>query len=294
MDYGMGPTREEKLRSRLEDVLGDIQIAEEKCPGVYYVAAHSEEDSYFAREYYLVAAGTPVIPQKAKKYGQPIEGWPGALLYSMQDERSGYKIIEYEIAKYRVGHGLPLPDRETLHEIKIYNMEYHPEYFGPYPVPEMTPDGPACRHHVIDNGVYWLEPERGGPLLAVCCPLWTELSDYAMKLSRLMEYDRKQGVENTLGYVFFSAPDSCIPIFELLAVRKEWKESGRINEAALMNAIWSRHPEYAAVYNTEEQAGLHDALGLLLKTFGQDAELNGSIRNMIRITPEEGNEFLHF
>lgn len=36
-----------------------------------------------------------------------------------------------------------------------------------------------------------------------------------------------------------------------------------------MNAIWKFHPEYAMGYNAQEQAGLHDMLGLLLLPLGE-------------------------
>lgn len=293
MELETAPKQENELPFRVEDVLGDIQKAREECPGVYYVAVRENEDPYFAREYYVIAADTPVIPQKAKKYGRSLPGCPEILLYSMDEERGGYKIIEYEIARYRTEHGIPLPDGETLHEIKAFHRELHPEYFGPYPVPAVTPGGSVLRHHVIDNGVYWLETERDGPFLSVCYPIWTELSDFSMRFSRQAEHVQLPEDEDEPDYVFFSEYDSCVPMFELLFLRHEWKESGRVNEAALMNAIWSHHPEYAAVYNTEEQAGCHDALGLLLKAFGREIELNGSPQNMIRITQDEGTDFLH-
>lgn len=294
MEYETLPRQDDELPFHIEDVLGDILEAEEECPGVYYVAARRNDEPPFAREYYIIAADTPVIPQKAKKYGQPIPGCPKILLYSMQEERSGYKIIDYEIAKYRTEHGIPLSDGETLREIKAFHREHHPEYFGPYPVPAVTPGGSVLRHHVIDNGVYWLETDRDGPLLSVCYPIWTELSDYAMKLSRQAEQDQQQEDIDNPDYLFFSESDSCVPVFELLLVRSEWEMSGRVNKAALMNAIWSHHPEYAAFYNAEEQAGFHDMLGLLLQNFGNEVELKGNPQNMIQLSPHEGTDFLRF
>jgi len=293
MEYETFPEQGDGPAFHIKDVLGDIRRVEEMCPGVYYVAVRGGEQSLFAREYYIVEADAPAIPQNAKKYGQPISGCPGLLLYSIQEERGGHKIIEYEIARYKTEHGIPLPHGETLREIKVFNMEYHPEYFGPYPVPDVTPGGSVRRHYVLDNGVYWLEPERDGPLLAVCCPIWGDLSDYAMKLSRLTAYGQTPELDDTLECVFFSEHDSCVPIFELLTLREEWTRSGKIKEAALMNAIWAHHPEYAVAYNTEELAGWHDVMGLLLQTVGHDAELTGSPQNMIRLTLGEGTDFLH-
>lgn len=294
MEHETVPKQENELPFRMEDVLGDIRKVKEECPGVYYVAVRENEDPYFTREYYVIAADTPVIPEKAKKYGRSLPGCPDILLYSTDEEHGGYRIIEYEIAKYNTEHGIPLPHGETLHKIEAFHRELHPEYFGPYPVPAVTPGGSVLRHHVIDNGVYWLETERDGPFLTVCYPIWTELSDFAMRFSRQTEHERLPEDEDEPDYIFFSEYDSCVPMFELLLLRNEWKESGMVNEAALMNAIWSHYPEYATVYNTEEQAGFHDTLGLLLKAFGREIELNGRPQNMIRITQDEGTDFLHF
>lgn len=293
MEHEMMPKREDKPAFHIENVMGEILETDEECPGVYYVAARGDEVYPFAREYYAVAADTPFIPRKAKKYGQPIPGCPKILLYSMQEERGGYKIIEYEIARYRTEHKIPLPNGETLHEIKVFAMEFHPEYFGPYPVPAVTPEGRVLRHHVIDNGIYWLETERAGPLLAVCYPIWTDLSDYSLKLLLHAENDQELKEDDPPEYPFFSEFDSCIPVFELLASQGDWAKCGRVKKIALMNAIWTYHPDYAVVYNTAEQAGWHDALGLLLKILGQEIELNGCLEHMIQLTPEEGTDFLH-
>ncbi len=61
-----------------------------------------------------------------------------------------------------------------------------------------------------------------------------------------------------LSYLFFEERASCTAIFELLKVRPEWLETGLIRRPELMNAIWKYAPMYAAAYNAQEQAGLHD------------------------------------
>lgn len=295
MEYETKPQWESGTPINIGNVLGEIVKVNEECPGVCYAAVQGKPGSYFTQEYYIVAADTPVIPQQAKKYGRALPGHPELLLYSMDEARGGYKIIEYEIAKYRTEHGLPLPNGDTLHGIEIFNMEYHPEYFGPYPAPSETPAGPVLRQRAVDNGVCWLDTEQGGPLLAVCYPIWrTELSDYAIGLSQQTARDRELGIDHTLGYLFFSAKDSCVPIYELLSLRDEWKADGRIDAAALMNAIWTYHPGYAACFNLQEQAGLHDTLGLLLRTLGGEAELSGSPEHMIAFSPEAGTDFCTF
>lgn len=48
-------------------------------------------------------------------------------------------------------------------------------------------------------------------------------------------------------------------------------------------------------YNAQEQAGLNDALGLLLYAMGvEDRELEGSSEHMISITPETGTDYTGF
>ena len=64
---------------------------------------------------------------------------------------------------------------------------------------------------------------------------------------------------------------------------------------SLMNAIWKYAPMYAAAYNAQEQAGLNDALGLLLQTLGaEDVELEGASEYMITLDPDAGTDFIGF
>ena len=56
-----------------------------------------------------------------------------------------------------------------------------------------------------------------------------------------------------------------------------------------------RQPSYAAAYNAQEQAGLNDALGLLLQTLGaEDVELEGASEYMITLDPDAGTDFIGF
>lgn len=61
-----------------------------------------------------------------------------------------------------------------------------------------------------------------------------------------------------------------------------------------MNAIWKYAPIYAAAYNAEEQAGLHDGLGILLQMLGEDSEPQGSPEHMISLAPDAGTDFIGF
>ena len=108
----------------------------------------------------------------------------------------------------------------------------------------------------------------------------------------MTDSDKEQGIDNTLGYLFFQEKEFCLVIFELVQVREEWIETGMVNRPALMNAIWQFHPDYAASHNISEQHGLNDGLGLLLKSLGHDIELTGSTDNMISIDLDAGVDFL--
>ena len=78
-----------------------------------------------------------------------------------------------------------------------------------------------------------------------------------------------------------------------MRTRSALVSTGLIRKPELMNAIWKYHPEYAVGYNAQEQAGLNDALGLLLYTLGvEDRELNSSPDCMIAITPGVGTDFI--
>ena len=69
-----------------------------------------------------------------------------------------------------------------------------------------------------------------------------------METAALNPYDLEEGIDNTCGFRFFRYEQSCIPLFELLnCTRQPW--SGRINSAALKNAILASFPDYAQEYN---------------------------------------------
>lgn len=61
-----------------------------------------------------------------------------------------------------------------------------------------------------------------------------------------------------------------------------------------MNAIWRYAPLYAAAYNAEEQAGIHDGLAILLRLLGEDSEPQGSPENMISLRENNGTDFIGF
>ena len=168
-----------------------------------------------------------------------------------------------------------------------------PSYFGTFPVPPYTPWGWTFRYKALDNGVYWLETSQCKTALAVCHPVWsTEFSEVVAQAGQKLARSNAGDVE--LDYLFFEKEASCTAIFELLKVRPEWLETGLIRRPELMNAIWKYAPIYAAAYNAEEQAGLHDGLGILLQMLGEDSEPQGSPEHMISLAPDAGTDFIGF
>lgn len=264
---------------------GEIVFSEVMCPGVYYLRTEQQE-------YYAVQSGSKAISKEAKAYGAVVPDCPGILLFDHLIPKSGKEIIEYEVKRYqRICEGSPVADF-TLHNSAIFGMELYPQYFGEFPVPFSTPLGYTCRHWRIDNGIYWIETDQCKACLAVSFPYCDEFSSAANELAIQTKDDRREGIDNTLGFLFFPQEASCIPIFELMGIRN-WDKI--INKAALMNAIWWHFPEYAAAYNKNEQAGVHDLLGMMQTSLGQTSvELHGSLEHMIAMTPNAGVDFLRF
>ena len=211
----------------------------------------------------------------------------------MQDDASGWRIIDYELGKHRVKNHLP--QEQTLHDIALDAAEYHPEYFGAYPVPFHTPRGYTTRHWTLANGIYWLETDQCEEVLAVCYPLWTaELSAAVERLGEQTEHDKVQGIHKTLGYIFFPAQISCIPIYELMQTRMEVWSGTMIDKPALMNAIWRDAPEYAVMMNRQEQTGMNDLSAMLLRDFDIAAGPRILPDRMIAISADTGVDYMLF
>lgn len=239
-----------------------------------------------------MAVDSPAITQRAKQYGKAVPGHPELLIYFFEEERGGFKIIEYEVAKYWVENGYPLESGGTFHGIKLFNMEFHPEYFGPYPVPSITPVGRTRKHYTLQNGVYLLESDEGERVLSICYPIWsTELSDYSLSISKRIWSEGASTIENNSAERFFLAADICIPVYEMLAVREEWVTEGKINLDKLKNAIWSSHPEYAIMSNLQKLTCDHMMLGGILHFIGEDTDPVLDPSELITFSPELGVDF---
>lgn len=273
--------------SPLEVELGQIQVTKQIYPGIYYLLVTPEHD-LFATEYYAVT-DTPIISREAKAYGRRVSDW---WLFSMQEDASGWRIIDYELGKYCVKNQFPL--EQPLHDIALDAAEYHPEYFGTYPVPFSTPRGYTTRHWTLANGIYWIETDQCEEVLAVCYPVWSsELSDLAKHVGEQAEYDKIHGIEETLGYIFFPQQVSSIPVYELMQTRPEW-EGHMIDKAALMNAIWKYIPEYAIIMNQREQTGTNNVIAMLLMQLGIEAEPRVLSERMVSISSGSGENYLLF
>ena len=271
--------------SNLEDEIGPIREKDQLCPGVYLLTAKND-DELLSRDYFAVKENS-IISQGAKSYGRRISGlW----LFPITDGSDEYKIIQYEVAKYRAQNNLPL--EEPLRATAFFAAQSFPEYFGTFPVPLHTPKGCTLRHWILGNGIYWLETDQCEEFLAVCYPVWaTELSDLVVELGEQTEYDRRHDIAETLGYIFFPAKVSCIPLRELIRTRPEWAGTV-IDKPALMNAIWAAAPEYAALMNWQEQSGKNDLVSALLAEAGVEVEPNVSMENLITLFPTAGKKFL--
>ena len=80
---------------------------------------------------------------------------------------------------------------------------------------------------------------------------------------------------------------------ELVRGNDRWDWS-LIDKPALMNAVWTRFPVYAAAHNMREQWGRNDGFGIMLRALGIETELQSSPENMIVLTPDGGIKFLNF
>lgn len=278
---------EYSLENMLGTIYQEILSLEEECPGVYYLSARKNELDLLPHEYYIVNKSAQAISARAKEYGQSIEGIPGFLFFSIDDLKSGQKIVAYEILRYRVRAHIPIDPAESLYEFSLYAAEYHPEYFGAYPAPLLTPCGRTVRYQTIENGICWLETDRGEDMVAFCLPLWELLSTYTRNRGKLVQSEAEDKT-----YLFFTRTDSCLPFFELWVEHPEWTDSPTLDFPALMNAIWTYFPDYAIDNNLREQYGAGGLRAMLPDLELPDAEPEIRLENMIPITPEVGTDFL--
>lgn len=284
----------EKLLSFLNHELGEVIDWEELCPGVYSLDIRPDPESdYPWSEYYLVLDSAP-ISQEARALGKALPGTFARLYPIDPPDEAAWTAVMYELCRNGLAHGIQPLEGWSLTDAAMEGMELCPAYFGPFPVPPCTPWGWTLRHRPLDNGIYWMETDQGKSVLAVCHHIWsTEFSDGVKQTGKKLFYGEVGNNEEPC-YLFFDKETSCTAIFELLKVRPEWLGTGLIRKAELMNAIWKYAPMYAMTYNAEEQAGLHDGLGILLQMLGEGREPQSAVEHMIALGAEAGTEFIGF
>lgn len=282
------------IMPEIEGDIGEIKLIEELCPGVFYVAAR-EPETGLAQEYYIADQKTALLTEEAKAYGLPLETDAGLLKFPIEAERGGAPVVKYEVQRYRAAHQLAPLDDDSALLTAVYGMERYPEYFGDYPVPPMTPRGATTRHKRLASGVYALETETFERMIAVCYPVWScDLSDYTIAQAEQLDSDARQGIDSTLGYLYFPASAGCLALFELWKWYEEFMSSGLIDRAAMMNAIYLNHPEYAVQHNRWEQEGLNDAGAQFWRWLGFDVEPEGRADNLITLYSGVGVDYLRF
>lgn len=275
---------EEYLYS-LEDEIGEIVNISEWSQGVYHVDAR--KNGPFLREYFAVPDSSP-LAAKVRRYGERREG---LRLFDNADDASGWQIVQYEITKYNGARGGKPVAEAVFRDVTLHAMELYPEYFGQFPVPFHTPRGYTLRHRTLSNGVYWLETSQYKELLAVCFPVWhARLSAAALMGGERLEIDKAADASAT-PYLFFSRELSCVPLYELLAVHKDW-EGTVLRPRALMNALWEYAPAYAMHLNG---GGMDPPLAVFAGALRAEAGLampGPDGKRVVAMFPGEGTDFL--
>ena len=276
----------EEYLSALEDEIGEFVEIKEWYPGVYYISA--SQDKQFFEEYYAVMDDSPMA-EKVRNYGEKRDG---LRLFEQADDSSGWRVVQYEISKYRITEvGEPTPEW-LFRDMTLHAMELHPEYFGVFPVPFHTPHGYTLRYRTLDNGVYWLETSECKELLAVCFPIWNaELSPVAAVCGKKLEPSWTAGIEKPTEYRFFSQELSCVPLYELMETRRKW-EGTVIDRSALMNAIWKYAPVYAMHLNGQHPPGLNTACINFLEESGCEVMPQSNGKDVFGMFPDAGMDYL--
>ncbi|MBP5717437.1 MAG: hypothetical protein J6X53_00450 [Abditibacteriota bacterium] len=275
----------------ISDSIGEINQAKLLCPGVYYVFLYAPYEG--ETEFYLVDKRTDTISNAAKSYGHQVESEPFCLLYPCGTEIKGRKIIDYEIQRYFLKHHLPDADIQELRNTAAEGMEFCPEYFGGLHPPVETPFGQITRYKALMNGVFWTETDTLTEIITIAYPCWLDVfSSYVMQFAVPVGGDGQMETEAAFKYLCFPKKAFPVVLFELQWHYVKFRDTPYIDKAALMNAIYLDFLDYAVSYNSMEQSGMNDLLGLMLNAIGVETELKGSVENMIRLTQDAGVDFL--
>ena len=277
----------EEIVAAVEESYGEVFDSEEQCPGVYYFVCREESGMPLA-ELLVVKRNCTNISDAVKAYGEKLN--ENLLVYDYNDLYSGKQLVEYEVLRYRALNGLPSPDGDTMLSVAACAADAYPDYFGVIPAPVVTPHGYLTRYLTLANGIYAVETDAGAHLIAIAGIIWSiELSEDTIALG-----EKTGDLPEELTYLFFTEPDGCLALFELLHGYPALRWCEKLDWRALMNAIWQYHPDYAISHNLREQQGLNDLLGLALNDAGIEAESTGSTKNMVALTAGAGTEYVRW
>ncbi|WP_300561668.1 hypothetical protein [uncultured Oscillibacter sp.] len=279
------------LSKILNAEIGEIKELEEICPGVFYaiiLVDMATTDSHYC-EYYIVCQNATMISLKARAYGQELLCAPKVWAFPLEEDAGGWRIVKYEVHLYLHKKGILLDSDSQLRDDIAFGREFHPDYFGSYPLPSMTPWGAAICYIILDTGISWIITEQKEEALCVCYPMLDELSDYAQCLAV-----QSNVPENSIpDYLLYFHQKACVPIYELLPLRHKWQESGLITLPQLMNAIYLCDPQYVLNHNLMIQGGLGFSVELLLKAMGICTNLQVDESQMISLSPNSDTDYLH-
>ena len=300
----------QEIISAVEETYGEVFESDEQCPGVYYLACRPVETELaddlteelvedlagiLPSELVVVERDCPHISAAAKVYGSPLDGHDDLIVYDYNAERGGREVVLYEAYRYLVRQKLSIPDGSTLLSSAAYYADDYPEYFGAIPAPVVTPRGYMTRYLTLANGIFAMETDTGARLIAITGIFWSlELQDTTKALGMKVANLSGNKIPVEMQYMFFSEEDGCLALFELLPAHRALATLARLDKLALMNAIWSYHPEYALSHNLREQQGLNDMLGLILNDAGFECELSGSPKNMIALYDGIGTKYVRW
>ena len=72
-------------------------------------------------------------------------------------------------------------------------------------MPLVTPKGNSLRYKRLMRGVFIIETERNELIIVVAYSILScDFLEYTLKRGEKTEYDSTRGIDNTLGYLFFS------------------------------------------------------------------------------------------
>lgn len=270
-----------------EEKFGAVSGAELVCPGVYLLAttrggcyAALKEDS--------------VLSTEALVHG--VEDG-GVVFFAVGDKAGAFGVVQYEVKRYSVSRGRPLPDGYSLHELARFGAEDTPEYFGGLIPPSITPRGYMTRYLKLIEGVFFVETDQCEQMLVIANPIWSaDLTSTVQMMGEMTDYDRKNGIDKTLGSLFFSKRLCAVPLYELLKLGSHQGLRSFITSGpALLAAIWRYCPGYAIDANIREQMGANNLTYHLLGGRDMDVptELEKPPRDIIPlVSGVEDTEFL--